>query len=73
MARPVNNSFNCQEERFDPLSLGCFKEDGEIQSISREVRRVIKHDGVLFVVDITEDFPKIYSPDFSKGFRWFDT
>ena len=21
MARPVNNSFNCQEERFDPFSL----------------------------------------------------
>jgi ubiquinone/menaquinone biosynthesis C-methylase UbiE len=53
--------------------LNCFKEDGEIKSISREVRRVIKHKGVFFVVDITEDFPKIYPPDFSKRFRWFDT
>ena len=53
---------------------GCFMETSDIQKISREVRRVMKDDGILLVVGLTEDFPKIYTADFvARGFRWFDT
>ncbi len=57
------------------LLFDCFKDTDDIRRISGELRRVIKDDGVLLVVEITELFPKLHTTlgeEFVSDFRFFD-
>lgn len=54
----------------------CFNDDNDIKKISKTLKRVIKNDGILFIVDINENFPIIYEKievTMQKKLRCFDS
>ncbi len=56
--------------------LGCFSSDADVLKISDELWRVIKFNGVLFVLDINEYFQTLYANNeevMAKGLRSFNT
>ncbi len=53
----------------------CFNDDNDIKRISKALKRVIKDDGIFFIVDINENFPIIYEKievTMQKKLRYFD-
>lgn len=38
----------------------CFNKDEDVKRVSKELERVMKPDGILFVIDINENFNKLY-------------
>jgi len=54
----------------------CFNDDNDIKRISKALKRVIKDDGIVFIIDINENFPKIYGNNeavMQKKLRCFDS
>lgn len=51
----------------------CFCRHEDHVRIRRELRRVMKGDGVLIVLEITEDFRECYSKEMNRIFFSFDT
>ena len=54
----------------------CFNDDNDIKRISKAMRRVIKDDGILFIIDINENFPIVYGNTeavMQKKLRCFDS
>ncbi len=55
---------------------GCFNNENDIRVISSELSRVLKKSGILFVLDLNENFNSIYSGNahvMAKGFNTFDS
>ena len=55
---------------------GCFNNEQDIRKISSELNRVLKRSGILFVLDLNENFNDIYSSNpyvMEKGFNTFDS
>lgn len=54
----------------------CFNDDNDIKRISKALKRVIKGDGILFIIDINENFPIVYGNTeavMQKKLRCFDS
>lgn len=69
-----------EKNTFDIIScsglFGCFNDDNDIRKISMEFKRVIKDNGVLFVLDINENFNITYGnceAVMQKKLRSFDS
>jgi|GEM_PF-2612892 SAM-dependent methyltransferase len=69
-----------EDNKFDIIFcsnvLGCFNADNDVVKISRELRRVIKKDGVLLIIDMNELYFQYYKDSkvvMDKELRCFDT
>ncbi|MBT8491223.1 MAG: class I SAM-dependent methyltransferase [Deltaproteobacteria bacterium] len=51
----------------------CFKDTSDIKNVSQELRRIMKHNGVLMISDITERFPNYSNERHARHFKFFDT
>jgi len=54
----------------------CFQENEDIKKLSSELARVMSDDGLLFIIDVNENFNSVYSSNeavMKKNFRYFNT